>query len=106
MTATAETALVGAAAPWGVWLEEWFAHHGLAGIPIRDTTPAVLAACIAAEFDSWCEAHAVTTRTQTLARTRATRQLPGGLNCDGVRSAARDVAAWHRLRTDKLHLGS
>ncbi len=107
MTAMTEIAQVGAAAPWsGVWLEEWFAHHGFTGIPARDTAPAVLAACVGAEFDSWCETNAVTTRTQTLARARAARQLPVGASCDGLRTAARDVAAWHRLRTGQLHLAS
>ena len=113
MTTTAEITSPTAArrrarwVPWSaMWLAEWFAKHGFSEVPVGEVAPAVLAACVGAEFDSWCEAQSVTARAQTRARTRAARQLPGGEACDGVRSAARDVAAWHSLRTGHLHLAS
>lgn len=95
-----------ALAPWSPpWLARWFEAHGLAGVPV-DGPPALLAVCVAAELEGWCEERGVPRSSLAQARRAAARTLPAGGGCGGAREAARDAAAWHRLRTVRLSLAS
>ena len=89
------------------WLGDWFARHGLVGVPVSDIDRQTLAVSVAAEFDSWCEAHGISPRRQDRARVVARRRLPADVVMNGtVRSAALDVAARHDPRVGLLPLAS
>lgn len=91
------------------WLRDWFTMHGFDGVPVADVDPRMLALSVAGEFDAWCESRGISQRVQSRARAAALRRLPPGPGtqaCDSARATARDIAAWHALRSGQLRLAS
>lgn len=89
------------------WLVEWFAAHGLTGVPVSDVDGQTLTIAVSAEFDSWCEARGISLRQQDHARALARRRLPAAPSMlRSARAAALDVAAWHDLRVGLAKLAS
>lgn len=92
-----------------VWLLEWFSMHGFDGVPVADVDPRMLALSVAGEFDAWCETKGISLRVQSRARAAALGRLPaesGRQMCASVRATARDISAWHALRSEQLRLAS
>lgn len=89
------------------WLQHWLHQQGLVGIMWHGVDADVLAQCIAAEFEGWCEERGIDRTRMQRARRIAMRALP--LDADlgpEYASAARDAAAWRSLRQEHLATAS
>lgn len=89
------------------WLQHWLHQQGLVGILWHGVDADVLAQCIAAEFEGWCEERGIDRTRMQRARRSAKRALPPNADLGPeYSSAARDAAAWRSLRQEHLATAS